>query len=332
MELEKKIRIASEGGAGDLGRMLHEKNPRIIQAMLENPRMPVEMVVLLVRRNAVNENHILTILAHREWQKEYKLKLELVLNPHTPRTVSLRLMKDIMIRDLAVVSKKVTLHPALREVAVNYLRLRLESMRVGEKITLARTAPVPFLQQLMEEPDMRILKSALINYRLTEESVLQFVAPNTRRSRQLEIVLSSDRWSRNSRILKMLARHPNLNYAARRRVFSRVQLPYLLELTDAPQLDENHRKLAAFVLRQRLSELSLEEQVHIAGTPSGRLLMFLGTVMRAPAVVRAWLRNPRVSETLLAQVTEKNSDADVRRWLTQRRVPDGPEPPVRGGA
>ncbi|HPQ41548.1 MAG TPA: hypothetical protein PLV45_14345 [bacterium] len=326
MTIEEKIRIAATGDAATLTRLLHEKNRRVIGAMLTNPNLPAKMVVQLVRRNAVDEDQIHMIVAHREWMKEYALKLELILNPRTPRTESLRLMKDIMIRDLAVVSKKVTLHPALREVAINYLRLRLESMRAGEKISLAKTAPIPFLQHLMEDSDLRILAGALINYRLTEEIVLQFISPNHRKSRQLEMVLAEERWSRNPRILKMLARHPGLGYAARQQVFQRVPLPYLMVMANAPQLDTNHRSLAGFVLRRRLLELSLEDQVQMAGTPSRKMLLFLGSVMRAPAVVRAWLHNPRVTVALIDRVMEKNPDPDVRTWLARRSVPDSPEP------
>lgn len=327
MKLNDKIRLAATGNPSDLAQLLHEKNPRVVDAMLSNPRMPVDMVVQLVRRNATSEEHIHSIVAHREWMKEYLLKLELVLNPRTPRTESLRLMKDIMIRDLAVVSKKVTLHPALREVAINYLRLRLESMRAGEKISIARTAPIAFLQHLMEESDLRILNAAMVNYRLTEEVVLQFISPGRRSSAQLEVILSAERWSRNPRILKMLARHPNLNFAARQKVYEGVPLPYLTTMSEAPQLDENHRNLAGFVLRQRLMELSLEDQVRVAGSPSNRLLFFLGSVMKAPAVVRAWLRNPNLTVAVIEQAIEKNMDASVREWLMNRRVPDGPAVP-----
>lgn len=328
LSLEQKIEIAHSGGPAQLAGLIHERHPRLIEALLTNQQLPVELVIQLIRKNAVNEDHILQIAACRDWQKDYFVRLELILNPRTPRSVSLKFLKDIRLKDLAVISRRVALHPSLREVAINFLRLRLETMRVGEKITLAKTGPVAVLPQLMEDEDCRILHAALSNYRLTEDDVLQFIVPATRSSEQLEEILSSERWNRFPRIIRYLGGHTNLGYAARRLVFQHVSLPDLVDFMGSSALDKNHRTLAGFTLKQRLLALSLEEQIQIAGTPSRRLFVVLGSVMQAPAVVRHWLMNPLVSDDVCQEILRSNQSTEVRDWVQQGHVPQRPEPEV----
>ncbi|MCD4653769.1 hypothetical protein K8T06_07520, partial [bacterium] len=161
--LKKKTDIARSGSLAELSNLLHEKHPEIIAALLENRNLPVEMVIQLIRKKSVTKDHVYMIAAHREWQSDYTVKLELILSPMTPRSISLKFMKDIMVRDLAVISRKVTIHPVLREVAVNYLKLRFDSMRTGEKIVFARTSSVAFLPHLMDDSDERVFRAALRN-------------------------------------------------------------------------------------------------------------------------------------------------------------------------
>ena len=328
LSLEKKIELALTGKPAQLASLIHERNPRILEALLANRNLPVELVIQLVRKNAVNADHILTIASNRDWQKNYHLKLEVILNPRTPRSVSLKYLKDLRFKDLAVISRKVALHPSLREVAINFLRLRLETMRLGEKISLAKTGPVAVLPQLMENGDSRVLQAALSNFRLTEDDVLHFIVPTSRSKVQLEGILSNQRWNRFPRVIRYLASHPKLGYAARRLVFQHVSLPDLVDFTSSSALDSNHQALAVFMLKQRLQELSLEDQVQVAGTPSKRLFLMLGVVMQAPAVVRRWLLNPVRSKAICHEVIRTNKNSEVQQWIRQRRVPDGPESEV----
>jgi len=322
---DKKIELASSSNPSVLAGFINEKNPVILAALFENPLLPVDTVLQLIRKKAVNEEHIFAIVANKKWHNDYIVKLELILYPVTPRTISLKFMKDMKLRDLAVISRRVSIHPSLREVAVNYLRLRLETMRTGEKISLARTASVAFLLQLLNDPDDRVFCEVLKNFRLTEEDVIQFITPSSRSAHKLDLIVADTKWSRNQNILKVLSSHPNLGYATRQMVFQHILLPLLIELTDSPVLDQNHIVLAIFSTKQRLMKLSLEEQIRIAGSPSRRVLFFLGSVMKAPAVVRSWLKNPAVTEKLCNQCARENSDPNVVQWINNRQVPRKPE-------
>ena len=310
----RKIGIARTGHAGDLAGLVHERDPQVLSVMLQNPEMTSRIVIQLLRNKRLNENQIVMVASHRNWMKDYNLRLELVLCLKTPRHLAMKLIQDLMLRDLAVIARRVTLHPTLREVAVNYLKVRLESMRAGEKILLARTGPVAFLPSLMADKDSRIFKAALKNYRLTEEDLAMFVAPATCSAEKLELVFQDSRWSSNARILKLIASHKNLGYASRRQILQKVQLPLLLELCESPVLDENHRRLAEFTIRERLSGMSLEDKIMLAGSPSRKLLFFLGLVMQEPDVVSAWMKNSRVNPALKNRIMNRNRHPEVLKY------------------
>jgi hypothetical protein len=312
---EEKKALALSGSVEDLSGLMTEHNPGIISNMLANPNMTAALAIQLIRRKHVTENHIIAISANRKWQKNYYLKLELVLHPSTPRNISLKYLQDMFLRDLAVISRRVTLHPILRESAVNYLKLKLESMRAGEKIMLARSGPVAFLHSLMEDKDSRILKAALSNYRLTEEELLQFAIPSKRTSEKLDIILHDDKWGNNPQVIRILASHKNLGYAARRLVFEKLHLPQLLEQTESPALKTEHRNLARFVARERIRSMSVRDLVQLCGTHSSKLLYYIGITLEDSRVAAVWLKNPLVKTELMREAMRKTGNQDIRSLL-----------------
>ncbi|MBN1879615.1 hypothetical protein JW823_05850 [bacterium] len=311
----EKLTIARGGSARQLAGIIQEKDPAVLSAMLQNPNMSARLLIQLLRRKSLNETHLNTIAGNRVWLKDYNLKLELVLYVRTPRHLAIKFIQDLMLRDLALIARKVSVHPTLRDVAVNYLKVRLESMRLGEKILLARTGPIAFMPSLLGDKDSRIFRAALRNYRLTEDDLQAFVASASCSAEKLDLVLEDSRWSCNPRIMKLLATHRNLSYSSRRVVLQKVTLPLLLELIDSPMLDENHRLLAQFTVKQRIGMLSLKEKKILAGSPSRKLLYYLGITMQDEDVMEAWLRNPRVNRTMRLKVMKRNRAVTVRNRL-----------------
>jgi hypothetical protein len=248
----------------------------------------------------------------------------LLLHPATPRNISIKFLQDMMIRDLAIIARTVTLHPVLRETAVNYLKLRLDNMRLGEKIALAKTSPVGFLQVLMADKDSRVFRAALSNYRLTEEELLQFLAPSSCSASKLDIVMSDEKWGRNPQVLRLLAYHKNLGYASRRRVFERITIPLLVELTESPVLLANHRKLAHFVAKERIKSYPLKDMIHLAGSPSKKLLFFVGITMEDATVASIWMKNRRVDKEMMLTAGLKNNHPQIRH-IIQKALDDLPD-------
>ncbi len=311
----QRLNLAESGSISDLSRLVHTTNSEIIGKMLANPNMTSGLVVQLIRKKSINETHIITVSSNKKWMKDYRIKLELILYPVTPRNITIKLLQDMMIRDLAVIAKKVTLHPILRETAVNYLKLRLENIRLGEKITLAKTGPPGFLPVLMAEKDSRIFKAALTNFRLAEQELLQFLAPSTCSSNKLEMVMSDEKWGRNPQVMRLLAHHNNLGYASRRRVFEKITLPLLMDLTDSPVLNPNHQNLASFVAKQRVQSFSKSDLIQLAGSPSKKLLYFIGITMTDPQVALVWMKNRHVDKNLMEIARVKNSSSKIRNLI-----------------
>lgn len=309
---EEKLAHALTGSPDKLGELMFEHNPAIISNMLLNPNMTADMVIQLIRRKRVNENHLIAISANQKWRKNYNLKLELILHPTTPRNISLKYLQDMFPRDLALISRRVTLHPILREAAVNYLKLRLESMRVGEKIMLARSGPVAFLHTLMQDDDLRILEAALSNYRLMEDDVIQYAISSKQSAEKLDIILHHKKWGNNQQIIRILASHKNLGYASRRRVFEKLNLPHLIDLTESTVFSPEHCRLARFVVKERIRSLNFCDLIQLCSAHSRKLLYYVGIALDDPRVAVAWVKNPLVNEKMMREVLGKLGDPDTR--------------------
>ena len=110
--LQEQLQIARSGSADEISRFLNSRNSKILEAMLSNPSIPVEYVQILLKKQSLTPNLIILVSERSHWTKNYNVKLDLVLNPVTPRHISLRFVKDLHQNDLATVCRSAALHPA----------------------------------------------------------------------------------------------------------------------------------------------------------------------------------------------------------------------------
>jgi len=336
LSLNDKLRIALTGSAGDVSKLIFDRNRKVIQALLHNPEMNVDLLLMMIKRNQFQPDELKRIANHPQWSKDHKLKLQLVCHPRTPRATAMKFIKDFHYDDLASICRNTRVHPAIREASENYLRERLGVMSAGEKKSLARQATSNILYILMEDSDNRVLRTALRNYRLTEPDLLAFIGHSRRDPEKLMIVAENAKWSRSPAILEMLAIHPNLGYGSRRQVFEQINIPLLIRLIRASQLDENHRKLARFIALDRVSALPESFQIPMAQSPYRSLLNILVEATIYPRVLRSILSNPKTDMDLIRRIVKNKKIEFVRelvkqhpRWQNNRGIEDlfGDPPP-----
>ncbi len=297
--LEKQILLAASGTSEEIAGLVFKRHTKIIDALLMNPALSPEMLIAMIKRGQLNADQMKRVSNHPLWRSDYKIKLQLVMNFSTPRGTALKFVKDLYQDDLALISRNVSVHPAIREYAEKLLKDRLSTMRTGEKIALARTATPNILIILMEDEDLRVIEMGLHNYRLTEPDLLAFISNSGRDPEKLRIIAENRKWSMTHAVLEMLAIHPNIAYGTRRHVMEKIQIPLLITLINAPQLNENHRKLAEFVARKRLSEMPESMQIMMAETPSRALLVELAHSTTFPLCIQRILSNNKMDPEIL---------------------------------
>jgi hypothetical protein len=105
--------------------------------------------------------------------KSRKVLVALASHPRTPRHVSIPLLRSMFTFDLMNVALTPAVSPDVKRAAEERLIIRLESLPVGQKITLARRASGRVAAALLQVPDQKILAPAFDNKQLTEALVVQ---------------------------------------------------------------------------------------------------------------------------------------------------------------
>lgn len=80
----EKIAIARRAGSGVLDHLHQDPDLRVIQAMLENPRLTEPMVLLMITGRHARPRTLDLIAANGRWGRRYEIRLALCRHPMTP--------------------------------------------------------------------------------------------------------------------------------------------------------------------------------------------------------------------------------------------------------
>ncbi len=128
------------------------------------------------------------------WSDRPHVLAAVVRNPRAGRVLGLRLVPGLFWRDLAEVAVAPQVHGAVRARAEALLQERLEELRLGDRVSLARLATPPVLRRLLWDSERRVLQAALLNPRLREADLREAVRADSAGLELLEEVASSARW------------------------------------------------------------------------------------------------------------------------------------------
>jgi hypothetical protein len=104
-----------------LVRLLADEDPRVLQTCLQNPRLREDDVVMAVRREQVARALLSEVASSSRWKENYRVRLELVLQPRTPLALSLGQLSALVPGDLARVSQSAALPPLVQAAAQRLL-------------------------------------------------------------------------------------------------------------------------------------------------------------------------------------------------------------------
>src|ERR1051325_10078989 len=79
---------------------LRDGSPQALRELVQSPALNEAQVVLLLARKDLPGELIEEIAQRKPLLKNYAVKKALVLHPHTPRLVSMRMLRDLYLMDL----------------------------------------------------------------------------------------------------------------------------------------------------------------------------------------------------------------------------------------
>lgn len=113
----EKVALARRAGAGVLAVLRLDPEPRVIAALLDNPRLTEGVLAPLVHAERAAPEVLRTIAEDRRWGVRYSIRVALSRNPRTPATTALGLLTQLKRSDLEAVAAHPRLAPAVRRRA-----------------------------------------------------------------------------------------------------------------------------------------------------------------------------------------------------------------------
>src|SRR6202051_4433931 len=207
----------------ELAVLLHSDVEEILLALLKNPALAETDVAVLLARKNLPTAVIEEISKRRESLKTYALKKALACHPHTPRLVSLRLLRELYLMDLVKIALLPGVSAELKRNAEDQLITRLPQLPLGQKITLARRGPARVAGLLLAEGHALVVSVALDNSHLTAAQILKVLAREGVPESVVQAIALHRKWSCDYNVRLALIRNPATTLA--------VSLGFLPELT-----------------------------------------------------------------------------------------------------
>jgi hypothetical protein len=105
LALGEKINLARRCGTGVLSQLRHDPSPRVIAALLDNPRLTEDLLAPIVHKPSTPGPVLALVAADRRWGARPALQSALARNPGTPAATALRLLPLLRKPELRAVAQ-----------------------------------------------------------------------------------------------------------------------------------------------------------------------------------------------------------------------------------
>jgi len=105
MKVGEKLKLALKGNKEARTILVRDPNRLIQRFVLQNPRLTDEEVLAIAKNRGIDQDLLRKIAEHRNWPRNYQIRLALVTNPKTPLGTALPLVSQLGERDLRFVAK-----------------------------------------------------------------------------------------------------------------------------------------------------------------------------------------------------------------------------------
>jgi hypothetical protein len=215
------------------------KHPADLKAQVSNPGLSEDVALSLLKRPDLPADVLEQLAKNGSVSKQRKVKVALVENPKTPRHVSLPLVRQLYTFDLMQVALTPTVPADIKLAAEEALCSRMETISVGEKLTLSHRASGGIAGELLADGDARIVHAALENTRLTESAIVRALMRHDAQAAMVEAVCRHPQWSLR-REIRVALLHNEKTPLARALEFARsLPAPQLREILHNSRLSGN---------------------------------------------------------------------------------------------
>lgn len=202
------VESARSASPEEIKSLIHATDEEVLLELFENSALDEEHVSQLLERLDLSAKVLTAVAEKGGWIAKEGIRLRLARHPHTPRRISLTLLRQLYLGDLVRVSLLPSAPAEIRRVAEEIIIARIPHLPVGEKLTLARRGPARVAGALLAGGHAQIVKLAVANTFLTESQVLKVLAKPGVPERVVAAISQHAKWSRQYNVRLALSRNP----------------------------------------------------------------------------------------------------------------------------
>ena len=244
---ERALTAAGE----ELAALLHHHSSDVLLALLDNPALGETELRLLLERKDLSVAVLEEVGSRKPLLKNYPIKRALAFHPRTPRLITLRILRDLYLMDLAQLALLPGIPGELKRNAEDQLAARLPQLPLGQKITLARRGPARVAGALLAEGHAQVLSVVLDNAHLTEAQILKALSREKLPQAVLQAIAHHRKWSCAYNVRLALVRHPASTLSTVLAYLPELTVSDLRELAAPGIVSENLRKYLQAEIQHR---------------------------------------------------------------------------------
>lgn len=204
-----QVSNSPDSGTGlPLEEAIHSAEPDALRKAATDPGLNEDLAVALLQRTDLPADAIESLSKNSAIIKSRKAKLAIVSHPHTPRYVSVGLIRQLFTFDLLQVALTPTVPADVKIAADEALIHRMETISSGERLAMARRGSGRIAARLLADSDARVMNTALDNPRLTEVLVVRALNDAHASAVFVNAVCGHAKWSVRQDVKIALLRNP----------------------------------------------------------------------------------------------------------------------------
>lgn len=192
---------------------LYNLSPDELLRAAANPALTEDLALSLLKRADLPLEVLDRLAKNNHVLKSRKVKLTLASHPHTPRQISVPLIRQFYTFDLMKIALTPSVPADVKVAADEMLMARLSTVTLGERLALARRGSSRIAGAMLRDGDARVMQIALENARLTETFVIQAVVRPEVKAALVQAVAHHPKWSYRREVRIALLRTEYLSLA-----------------------------------------------------------------------------------------------------------------------
>ncbi len=192
---------------GSLKALVHHPSENVQRRVASDPGLTEDLALAMLERRDLSRFALEDMSRNGAVMKSRLVLNALVCHPRTPRHVSLPIARHLYTFELMKIALSPAVPADIKMAAEEAIVARLETVTLGERLTLARQSSSRVAAALLMDPEGRIVDAALENPRMTEAWIVRTLQKEEAPQVFVEIVCRHQKWSLRQEIRVALLRN-----------------------------------------------------------------------------------------------------------------------------